>query len=719
MSTNGLLELRQFAAAFSVIENRPSRGKHHKAKTLRRPTRSKLRVDYGGSKLLHSKLEMLNPSRADDHAIIRELWGIRMKRWKVSWAAAILLFALSGACAWAQQAHVFVDPDFDPNAKDQNFDFDRREEMIRMRDGVRLFTVILIPRTKEPMPIMLTRTPYDVYKRVPPEKGPRLESALPGGDDIFAGADYIRVYQDVRGKYRSEGKYVMNLPLRGPLNATGVDHSTDTYDTINWLLKNVPENNGRVGMIGTSYDGFLVLMGLINPHPALKAAVAINPMVDTWIGDDWFHRGAFRQMMAGFIKDEATSHDSSEDAGEGNGQDDYELYLKAGSAGELGRLRGLDPVSFWRNLLQHPAYDAFWQGQALDKILAGEPLKVPTMYVHGLWDQEDIYGAIAAYEATEPKDRNNDMNFLVIGPWPHGRANGDGSLLGPLKFDGDTALYYRHTILLPFLNERLKERAPKANTPPVLAYETGTNTWHRYHAWPLSCESGCIRTMRPMYLKPGFRLGFDAPALRGAPYAEYISDPAQPVLYSARPVLPVYSRGSTWGEWLVNDQRSLSARPDVLSYKSDILTEPVVLSGQPIADLFASTSGTDSDFVVKLIDVYPEKYPSQPELSAYQLMISADILRGRYRKDLAHPSPIPAGKVEHYRWALPATSHVFLPGHRIMVQIQSSWFPLYDRNPQTYVENIFWAKPENYRKATQRIYQTDAQASSIELPVVK
>jgi putative CocE/NonD family hydrolase len=505
--------------------------------------------------------------------------------------------------------------------------------------------------------------------------------------------------------------------LRGPLNAASVDHSTDTYDTIEWLIKNTPNNNGRVGMIGTSYDGFLVLMGLVNPHPALKAAVAINPMVDTWIGDDWFHGGAFRQMMTDFIYDQEISYGSAATADDGL-QDVYDRYLKAGSAGELGHIRGLDPVIFWRNLVQHPAYDEYWQGQALDRILAGQPLRVPTMYIHSLWDQEDIYGAIAAYKATETKDRNNDMNYLVIGPWAHGGVNGDGSFLGPLKFDGDTALYFRRTILLPFLNERLKEGAPKANTPPVFAYETGTNTWRRYDAWPLSCESGCRQKIQPLYLKPGLRLGFDSPASDGAPYAEYISDPAHPVLYSARPVHPVYSRGSTWGQWLVNDQRNILKRSDVLIYESEILTRPVVLSGQPIANLFASTSGTDSDFVVKLIDVYPDEYPAQPELKGYQLMISADILRGRYRNDLTHPSPIPAGKVEQYRWMLPAATHVFLPGHRIMVQIQSSWFPLYDRNPQTYVENIFQAKPEDFHKANQRIYQTGAQASFIELPVV-
>jgi putative CocE/NonD family hydrolase len=615
---------------------------------------------------------------------------------------------LSGIGARAQYVHTPYDPDLLAETlreDNRRTDFDRREVMIPMRDGIHLFTVILIPRAEEKMPILLTRTPYGASRRVPPDRGPKLESALPPGDDIFVGAHYIRVFQDVRGRYRSEGKYVMNLPLRGPLNTSGVDHSTDTFDTIDWLVKNVPQNNGRVGMIGTSYDGFLVLMGLINPHPALKAAVPINPMVDTWIGDDWFHNGAFREMMMEFIYNQELSHDST-GTDENGDQDEYEVYLHAGSAGELAHRRGLDQVSSWENLVMHPAYDAFWQGQALDKILAGQPLKVPTMFIHGLWDQEDIYGAIAAYEETEPKDKSNDMNYLVIGPWSHGKSNGDGSSLGALKFDGDTALHFRRTVLLPFLNEHLQDNGSKADTPPVLAYATGTNTWHRYESWPVSCETDCKYKMKSLYLKPGMQLGFNPAASSGTAYAEYVSDPEHPVLYSSRPIRPVYSRSSTWGSWLVEDQRRVSKRPDVLSYQS-------------IANLFASTTGTDSDFVVKLIDVYPDENPAEPGLAGYQLMVSADILRGRYRENFSHPAPIPEGRVELYRWTLPTVSHVFLPGHRIMVQIQSSWYPLYDRNPQTYVENIFFARPEDYRKATQRIYQTGAEASFIELPVVE
>ena len=599
----------------------------------------------------------------------------------------------------------------------QSFDYVRREEMIPMRDGARLHTIILIPRAEEHMPILLTRTPYSASRRSERDQSPRLEAVLPRGDDVISTAGYIRVFQDVRGKHGSEGEYRMNRPLRGPLNADGVDHSTDTYDTIEWLLKNVPENNGRVGMIGTSYDGFLVLMGLVNPHPALKSAVPVNPMVDTWLGDDWFHNGAFRQIMMDYIYDQEASRDSSV-SWWSDTYDQYDLFMNAGSAGELGRRMGMGQLEFWRQLLQHPAYDAFWQGQALDRILGNRTPDVPTLYVHGLWDQEDIYGAIATYRATEPKDLQNDRNYLVLGPWSHSGSNGDGNSLGPFRFNGDTAYFFRSSVLLPFLNEHLKEGSPKADTPPVLAYQTGTNTWQRYDSWPRSCESGCPAGLRALYLRDGFRLEFEKPQTDKIAFDEYVSDPAKPVPYRSRPARPTYAENSTWGRWLVDDQRSVAGRPDVLIYSSDVLTQPVAISGQPIANLFASTSGTDSDFVVKLIDVYPGQYPSQPELGGYQLMISADILRGRYRKDPSRPSPVKAGEVEPYRWNLPAASHVFLPGHRIMVQIQSSWFPLYDRNPQTYVENIFFAKPENFVKATQRIYRTGAQPSAVELPVV-
>ena len=646
-----------------------------------------------------------------------------MKLQKTMFVVAVALLAVIELYSTGQVISPPMDvhaPEEMPNAFQvvtQTFDFERREELIPMRDGVRLYTIILVPRANERMPVLLTRTPYSAARRSMRDQSPRLEAVLPQGDDVISTAGYIRVFQDVRGKYGSEGEYRMNRPLRGPLNTTGVDHSTDTYDTIEWLLKNVPENNGRVGMIGTSYDGFLVLMGLVNPHPALKAAVPINPMVDTWMGDDWFHNGAFRQIMMDYIYDQEATRDSSSNWWSGT-YDQYDLFMGAGSAGELGRTMGMEQLGFWRQLLQHPAYDAFWQGQAVDKILGGHPLNVPTLYVHSLWDQEDIYGAIAAYRATEPKDLQNSRNHLVLGPWPHSGSNGDGNALGGVKFNGDTAYFFRKTVLLPFLNEHLKENAPKADTPPVLAYQTGANIWQRYNSWPRSCESGCPSGMRSIYLRSGFRLEFEKPRSDGTEFDEYVSDPAKPVPYRTRPVRPTYADGSTWRQWLVDDQRSVAARPDVISYASNALTQPVVISGQPIANLYASTSGTDSDFVVKLIDIYPDSYPSQPELGGYQLMVSADILRGRYRKDFSNPKPIKAGEVEQYRWTLPTVSHVFLPGHRIMVQIQSSWFPLYDRNPQTYVESIFFAKPGDYRKSTQRIYREGIHPSAVELPVV-
>jgi putative CocE/NonD family hydrolase len=394
--------------------------------------------------------------------------------------------------------------------------------------------------------------------------------------------------------------------------------------------------------------------------------------------------------------------------------------MAAGSAGELGRRRGLEQVGFWRKILEHPGYDAFWRDQAMDKVLASQPLKVPVMLVHSLWDQEDIYGAIAVYKAIKPHDTNNDKVFLVMGPWHHGQEIDDGSTLGALKFNSDTGLYFRKEILAPFLAKYLKDDGPKADVAPVSAFETGTNTWRRLPAWPAGCASGCTIAPTPLYLTAGLKLGFDAPKSGDAVFDEYVSDPAKPVPFRARPIQPIgYDHGLTWPQWLVDDQREASGRPDVAVFVSDVLSAPIKISGQPVANLTASTSGTDSDWVVKLIDVYPDEVAGQPALGGYQLMVSADIFRGRYRESLETSSALASDKPLPYRFALPTANHVFLPGHRIMVQVQSSWFPLYDRNPQTFVPNIFWAKPGDYRKATQRIYHAPGQASFVELPIVK
>jgi len=603
-----------------------------------------------------------------------------------------------------------------------SFDHIKRDVMIPMRDGVKLHTVIVLPKGAKNAPILLTRTPYSATAQTSHADSSHLGPILSGYDnatDVIVEGGYIRVVQDVRGKYGSEGDYVMTRPLHGPLNPTPVDHSTDTYDTIDWLVKNVPESNGKVGILGISYDGFTTLMALVNPHPALKVAVPMNPMVDGWMGDDWFHNGAFREQNMNYIyQQEATR--ASEEKWWTNHFDDYDVFMEAGSAGELGRRHGLDQVGFWRKLLDHPSYDSWWQEQAMDRILAAQPLKVPTMLVDSLWDQEDIYGAPAAYKALKAKDANNDKLFLVLGPWHHGQEIGDGSSLGALKFNSDTGLYFRQEILRPFLDQYLKDGAPKADIAPVTAFETGTNTWRRLPWWPAGCASGCTVQPTPLYLTAGLKLSLAAPQPGDAAFDEYISDPAKPVPFRARPIQPIgYGDRFTWAEWLVDDQREASGRPDVAVFTSDVLTAAMKISGQPVSNLVASTNGTDSDWVVKLIDVYPDEVAGDAAMGGYQLMISADIFRGRYRESLETARPIAPGQPLLYRFNLPTANHVFLPGHRIMVQIQSSWFPLYDRNPQTFVPNIFWAKPDDYRKAAQRVYHTPAQASFIELPLVR
>jgi len=602
-----------------------------------------------------------------------------------------------------------------------SWDYTRTEVMIAMRDGVKLHTVILIPKGAKNAPILLTRTPYDASALTNHVHSGHLGPSLYGYDnatDVIVEGGYIRVIQDVRGKYGSEGDYVMSRPLHGPQNPTLVDHSTDTYDTIDWLVKNIPESNGKVGILGISYDGFLPLMALVNPHPALRVSVPMNPMVDGWMGDDWFHYGAFRQANMSYIYEQAATRRNDEKWWT-NHFDEYDSFMEAGSAGELGRRHGLEQVGFWNKLIAHPSYDAFWKDQAMDKILAGQSLKVPVMLVHSLWDQEDIYGALAVYKAIKPKDTGNDKVFLVLGPWHHGQEIGDGSTLGALKFNSDTALYFRQQILRPFLDRYLKDESTKSKVAPVTAYETGTNQWEQLSAWPSGCANNCTIKPTPLYLGAGPRADFSAPKSGDQPFEEYVSDPAKPVPYRARPSQPMgYGDGLTWSEWLVDDQREQSGRPDVLVFSSNTLKAPLKISGQPVANLVASTSGTDSDWVVKLIDVYPDEVAGDPHMGGYQLMVSADIFRGRYRESLEKPKAITSDKPLLYQFALPAANHVFLPGHRIMVQIQSSWFPLYDRNPQTFVPSIFWAKPADYKKATQRIYHAPGQESFVELPVV-
>jgi hypothetical protein len=645
---------------------------------------------------------------------------------RVSLAVAACATLIS--CAAAQSAQKPQYPDYPSETPEHfqpvtsSFNYDRREAEIPMRDGVKLHTVIIVPKGATHAPILFTRTPYSADGQTSYAASPHMESILWGYDnavDVIVQGGYIRVIQDIRGKYGSEGDYVMNRPIHGPQNPTPVDESTDTYDTIDWLVKNIPESNGKVGILGISYDGFLPLMALIHPHPALKVAAPMNPMVDGWMGDDWFHNGAFRQQNMPYIYEQAATRANTAKWFSGS-LDDYDIYMRAGSAGELGRQRGLEQIGFWKKVLAHPAYDAFWSDQALDKVLAAdfksEGIKVPFMLVHGLWDQEDIYGPMSVYKAVKPLDKDNKV-FLTLGPWYHGQQISGGSSLGAVRFGSDTSAWWRMHVLAPFLAHYLKDDAPPMDVSPVTVYETGGDHWQTLSAWPVTPN------MKPLYLNAGFRLSFEAASANPAntaDYDEYISDPAKPVPFRTRPNQPVGYEPpvTTWEYWLVDDQREASGRTDVLAYTSDVLTEPVHIQGQPVVNLVASTSGTDSDWVVKLIDVYPDEYPMNSQMGGYQLPIGMDIIRGRYRESFSNPKAIEPNKPLTYRFNLPPANHVFLPGHRIMVQVQSSWFPLYDRNPQTYVESIFWAKPDDYKKATQRVYHAPGQASDVELPVV-
>src|SRR5579872_6323377 len=471
-------------------------------------------------------------------------------------ALKVFLLLLAPYLAAAQQSD--IPKTFTPVRSD--YDHVRREAMIPMRDGVKLYTVIMIPKGAKNAPMLLTRTPYNAAKRTSRNDSPRMLSALPMADEVFVADGYIRVFQDVRGKYKSEGDYLMTRPVRGPLNHSNTDHVTDAYDTIDWLVKNVPESNGRVGMIGSSYEGFTVVMALLHAHPALKVAAPESPMVDGWMGDDWFHYGAFRQPNFDYTVRQTTKKDG-DDTVERDAYDDYEAFRRAGSAGAYARMHGLDQLPWAEKMMEHPAYDAFWQGQALDKLIAEHPPQVPTMWEQGLWDQEDMWGAIHCYLALKARGQV-DHNYLVMGPWRHSQVNGDGFTLGPLKWVGDTALQYRRDILKPFFDQYLKNGAPKADIAPVTIYNTGENHWDRLKSWPAACESGCASPLKPLYLQSDFGLSFTKPASATGADA-YVSDPAKPVPYVPRPVR--FSDGDRWRTWLVTDQRSVVDRPDVLA----------------------------------------------------------------------------------------------------------------------------------------------------------
>lgn len=581
--------------------------------------------------------------------------------------------------------------------------FTRTEVMIPMRDGVKLHTLIFAPeQIAEPLPLLMQRTPYGIDGRNSKNVNAALAELVADG--------YIFVFQDIRGRYKSEGEFVMNRPLReNRSDPKATDETTDTYDTIEWLLKNVPKNNGRAGIFGVSYPGWTTVMGILDPHPAMKAASPQAAMGDTWMGDDFFHNGAFR-LTYGF--EYVYSLETSKDGAsfKHDRYDTYDWYLKLGPLSNANEKYFHGKLPTWQSFIEHPTWDRYWQRKALD-VVAGKPT-VPTLNVAGWWDQEDFYGAVKTYLAFERNDTQN-LNYLVVGPWNHGGWGGKGDRLGRITFDSDTGKYFREKLQAPFFAYYLKGRGA-LKLPEVTSFETGSNEWKTYEAWPPKQNY----TLRKLYFHSDGRLSFDAPTKDGADENDsYVSDPKHPVPYRPRPVQATYSQGSTWGIWLTMDQRFVHNRPDVLSWETEVLSDDITVSGQIIADLFASTSGTDSDWIVKLIDVYPEEWPQDRTMGGYQLMVASEILRGRYRKSFEKPEPVRPNEINEYKCDLRWADHTFKKGHRIMVQVQSTWFPLYDRNPQKYVENIFKAQESDFIPATQRVFRSRKYPSHMLLPV--
>ena len=581
--------------------------------------------------------------------------------------------------------------------------YNRREVMITMRDGVKLHTVIFTPKNQtEALPFLIERTPYGVNDYPSPEKNGYVKDMADDG--------YIFVYQDIRGRYLSEGKFEMQRFTRNKKDATAIDESTDTYDTIDWLLKNVANNNGKAGMYGISYDGWTTVMGAIDPHPALVAVSEQATPADMFLGDDFHHNGAFR-LSYGFeyaFMEEATKTDSLFPFDK---YDTYEWYLKLGPLSNVNKKYFFNKLPSWNDFINHPNYDTFWQKQSLPYRL--DSPRVYIMNVAGWWDQEDFYGPQKAYEVWEKKDGHH-KNYIVIGPWNHGGwAGGPGKKLGNINFDSSTGETFRKNIQARWFSYYLKGKG-EGNFAEAITFQTGSNTWKTYDNWP---PKEAVK--KNIYFREDGKLSFEKPASNNTDsFDSYISDPAHPVPYRTRPVEETYSPGSHWYTWLTEDQRFVHNRPDVLSWETETLEEDVTVTGTITAKLFAATTGSDADWIVKLIDVYPEKYPDDPKMGGYQFMVANDVFRGRFRNSFEKPEPITPNKVEEYTIDLHSLNHVFKKGHKIMVQLQSTWFPIIDRNPQKYVPNIFEAKESDFQKATQKIYRSAMYPSHIELSVM-
>jgi uncharacterized protein len=588
--------------------------------------------------------------------------------------------------------------------------FDKIEVMIPARDGVKLHSEIYTPKNAAgPLPFILERTPYGLN-----DDKAGFSKKLARYEEMFA-EGYIFAFQDIRGRYGSQGTFVMQRPVRDPKNSKAIDEGTDTYDTIDWLVKNVPRNNGRVGLVGISYGGWLTVMGMLDPHPALKAVSEQASPADMFLGDDFHHNGAFR-LSYGFEYSTMMETDKTNFSFAFDRFDTYEWYLRLGPLSNADAKYTHGSIPTWTNFVAHPNYDAFWKSQAMPYVLT-KP-KVPNLNVAGWWDQEDFYGPMKIYELMEKNDPNH-LNFLVAGPWNHGGwARGKGNSLGAIPFGNDTALYFRQKIEAPWFAYWLKDKGTLPVKEATL-YQTGSETWSSFTAWPPREAQ-----TRNLYFHEDGKLSFEAPPSSGksedTAFDSYVSDPAHPVPYRQRPIDMTYPEDhpGSWYTWLVQDQRFVDRRPDVLTWQTETLTDDVTLAGQVTAKLFASTTGSDADWIVKLIDVYPESMPQDWKLSGYELMIADEVFRGRFRNSFEKPEPIKPNTVTPFTVDLHTANHVFKKGHRIMVQVQSTWFPLIDRNPQKFVPNIFEAKESDFQSATQRIYRSQKYPSSVAISVL-
>jgi len=571
------------------------------------------------------------------------------------------------------------------------------EAMIPMRDGVKLHTVIVAPRSTAPLGILMDRTPYGA-------DGAAAGAARNAGYLGLSGL--IIVAQDIRGRFKSEGTFDMNRPPHsGP---QGTDESTDTYDTIDWLVKNVPNNNGRVGIFGISYPGWLTAVGGIGAHPALKAISPQAPMGDAWMGDDFFHQGAFRVsygleyswMMEASTDLSVTPSPSRYDT--------YEWYRSFPTLGAMEQAVGADKWPTWRRFTEHPAYDSIWRARSLPRYFTHTT--VPTLTVGGWWDQEDEYGPLASYAALERTDTAG-VNFLVMGPWYHGQWFADsGTALGNVRFGRPTGVDFRELQTRWFAHWLKGEGDGKF--PEATLFDAGTNEWRTFDKWPPASAHA-----RRLYFRADGGLSFD-PSTGVQGNDAFVSDPANPVPYRPRPVERTYSGTSRWRRWETEDQRFVDGRTDVRTWQTPPLTADVTLAGNVVAHLFASTTGSDADWVVKLIDVYPDTIPDRPTMGGYELMVTGDIMRGRYRNSWEHPQALGPNQITPFTVDLHQQAYTFKKGHRIMVQVQSTWFPLYDRNPQTFVPNIFKAAPGDYRAATHRVYRTARYPSNVTIDVL-